>query len=224
MTAFHSEKRLWSEIKHGILKGYLPLFVNKLGRFQNHVYFIDGFAGPGKYDDGQKGSALISADIALNPLTKGSHDALRCINVEKNLAIFAKLEETTSEHVKRGLVENIQGEFEKQLPSILKKIDRNTALFFIDPFGTGGATSSILKQIAERKGITEVLVRFDDSRLKRLICFNKNDQAGYNPQATKTRVKFSERAFDLTDEDGIRAIIWEDPKASEILVRVYIDK
>jgi len=55
-SKFHAEVRLWSEIKHDILRKYLRLFVNKLGA-AGRVYYVDGFAGQGKYDDGKEGSA-----------------------------------------------------------------------------------------------------------------------------------------------------------------------
>jgi three-Cys-motif partner protein len=79
-SSFHADVRLWSEIKHDILRKYLRLFVNKLGS-AGRIYYIDGFAGQGKYDDGKEGSALIAARLAAKDAAKGK-DVLRCINVE----------------------------------------------------------------------------------------------------------------------------------------------
>ncbi len=116
MNGFHDAKTSWAKIKHGILSNYLPLFVNKTSLFKRPIYLVDGFAGAGKYEDGQPGSALISAKIAVNPQTEASRGLLHCINVEKNPAAFAKLEEVTKFCVDLGFVQNIKGEFEKNSP------------------------------------------------------------------------------------------------------------
>jgi three-Cys-motif partner protein len=223
MNDFHDAKTPWAKIKHGILSNYLPLFVNKTSLFKKTIYLVDGFAGAGKYDDGQPGSALISATIAVNPRTEASRGLLHCINVEKDPAAFAKLEEVTNFCVKLGFVNNIKGEFEKKLPEILATIEGDTALFFIDPFGTEGATADTLELISKRKGITEILIRFDDTRVKRLLNYNKNDPDGQNSRAAKTEEKFRQRVRLLTGETGITAALLKHPQAGSILVESYIE-
>src|SRR6266487_6240525 len=94
---------------------------------------------------------------------------LKCINCEKDPAVFARLQAATEEFVRAGIVQNIQGEFDARLPEILTIIQNSPALFFIDPFGTQGAELSTLQTIAHNARGREVLVRFDDTRLKRLI-------------------------------------------------------
>ena len=222
MQKFHSEKSPWAKIKHGILSRYLPLFINKTRLFQQKICLVDGFAGAGKYTSGEDGSAMISANIALHPITHSSAGYFHCLNVEKKKEAFDNLEAVTAEHRQRGLVQNIRGEFEKKLPDILKTIDGQTALFFIDPFGTQGVTASVLKQIAERKGVTEALVRFDDTRVKRLLNYNKEDLEGYNPQAARTAEKFLDRVAELTTEDAMRAVVLKDPNSGKIVVDEYI--
>jgi three-Cys-motif partner protein len=222
MSAFHADKKSWAKIKHSILGTYLPLFISKTRLFQKHVYLVDGFAGQGRYDDGEAGSALISADIALNPITVSNRGVFRCINVEKDPVFFSKLEEATKEHSKRGFVRNLKGEFEKTLPDILQSIEGETALFFIDPFGTEGATANTLSLISDQEGVTEALIRFDDTRVKRLINFNKNDLAGENIKAVKTAERFLERARKLTSEEGVKASLFKDPNAGRIIVEEYI--
>ena len=97
--SFHAEVRLWSEIKHDILRKYLRLFVNKLGA-SGRIYYIDGFAGQGKYDDGKEGSALIAARLAAEDAAKALVDGrieraeliksfCRLVTEEKGLYDFA---------------------------------------------------------------------------------------------------------------------------------------
>ena len=223
MTDFHKKKEPWAKIKHGILGRYIPLFANKTQLFQRPIYLVDGFAGPGRYDNGDPGSALISANFALNPHPSSLRGVFRCINVEKDKTCFAKLEESTQAHRTAGVVRNIPGEFEKKLPEILESIHQDTALFFIDPFGTAGATASTLRLISERKPVTEALIRFDDIRVKRLLAYNKNDLFGNNPRAFATAEKFFARASELTSGKGIEAALKNDPAAGRIIVQEYIN-
>jgi len=65
-TDFHATQRPWAVIKHGLLQ-YVELFLGKLGRAGKKVYYVDGFAGPGRLEDGSEGSPLTVARIAQNP-------------------------------------------------------------------------------------------------------------------------------------------------------------
>ena len=51
-------------MKHLILQGYLEAWYPKL-KFARRLVFIDGFAGPGEYLGGEKGSPLIALDAAI---------------------------------------------------------------------------------------------------------------------------------------------------------------
>ena len=46
---FHKAPKAWAQIKHSILGNYLSLFIGKLGR--KLIFYVDGFAGPGRLDD-----------------------------------------------------------------------------------------------------------------------------------------------------------------------------
>jgi hypothetical protein len=59
-----------TEVKHTILKEYLnawlPILTNhQIRTRKNDIIYIDGFAGPGKYQDGTKGSPIIAIDCLL---------------------------------------------------------------------------------------------------------------------------------------------------------------
>jgi hypothetical protein len=53
---FHKAPKAWAQVKHSILGNYLSLFLGKLGVSGKPVYYVDGFAGPGRLEDGSKGS------------------------------------------------------------------------------------------------------------------------------------------------------------------------
>lgn len=52
--------------KHEILREYLNAWYPKLGSWSGRINFIDGFAGPGRYSDGEPGSPIIAVETLLN--------------------------------------------------------------------------------------------------------------------------------------------------------------
>jgi three-Cys-motif partner protein len=211
---------------------YLHLFVNKLsygaskGENQRRIYFVDGFAGQGRYEDGKEGSALISARRAAE--AKGATAGiLRCINVEATHKTFENLEKHTSEYVASGFTRNIHADFEDALPKILQEIEGQTALFFIDPLGVKGSHFPILEQIAERKGTTEILLRFDDQRISRIV----GNSLGFRRRAKQESNAKYDRAADslvkllqgLATEETIQEALNSGKIDRDKLVRAFID-
>lgn len=204
---FHKERKAWFQIKHQIVGTYLSLFLGKLGKFGDRVYYIDGFAGQGKLDDGSEGSALIAAKLAAEPPQKSRQGLLHCINVEADSETFENLKKATATY--NHCVTNLQGTFQDKLPEILKLIGGQTAFFFIDPFGTQGAEISTLKALGTRQGKTEALVRYDDTRVKRLIMWSANNLDSLEEKHRKVAVGLSARVKQLTDEEAAEQVIHE---------------
>lgn len=63
---FFEERSTASRVKHMLLLRHLPVFAMKtsIGMTARRVYHLDGYAGPGMYDDASPGSPLIAADGA----------------------------------------------------------------------------------------------------------------------------------------------------------------
>ncbi|MEU1983277.1 three-Cys-motif partner protein TcmP [Nocardia sp. NPDC019395] len=61
MNNFHKTKKSAAVLKHAILDQYATPFASKTGRWStgNRVVFIDGYAGPGRYEDGEEGSGAM---------------------------------------------------------------------------------------------------------------------------------------------------------------------
>jgi three-Cys-motif partner protein len=221
---FHQARKTWSRIKHGILGSYLPLLLGKLGRPGEHVFYVDGFAGQGRYENGEDGSPLIAAKLAANPVQTSRRDVLRCINVEEKLDTYANLLEATKPYVEKGIVTNLLGTFEDHLPAILELAKSYPTFFFIDPFGTESAEISTLQIIASRRGKTEVLVRYDDTRVKRLIAWGRNNWTCLEERHRKTAEAFLQRVGKLTSDAAIEAFLNDDPAAREALITGYISE
>ena len=221
---FHKERRAWFQIKHQIVGTYLSLFLGKLGKFGDRVYYVDGFAGQGRLDDGTEGSALIAAKLAAEPVQKSRQGLLHCINVEAEAETFQNLKKSTAPYA--HWVTNLHGTFQEKLPEILKLIGTHTAFFFIDPFGTRGAEISTLKELGNRVGKTEALVRYDDTRVKRLIMWSANNLENLEEKHRKVALALSARVKELTDEEAAEkvqeeALLGSDSELRDRLIEGY---
>ena len=58
--------------KHLILKRYLDAWFPILGRFNDRINYIDGFAGPGEYEGGEDGSPLLAIEAARSHIDNGT--------------------------------------------------------------------------------------------------------------------------------------------------------
>ena len=70
--------------KHRVLKNYMDAWLPIMRTWNGRVLFIDAFAGPGKYADGEDGSPV----IALNSLIK--HSAISRMRGEINYVFIEK--------------------------------------------------------------------------------------------------------------------------------------
>lgn len=61
-VTFFKRKRPWSKYKDLILDYYLGPYLAKIARLGKPIAVVDCFAGPGKFNDNQRGSPLIIAD------------------------------------------------------------------------------------------------------------------------------------------------------------------
>lgn len=218
---FHQTSKSWATIKHTLIAKYLRLFVDKTGLNRERVYYVDAFAGPGKLDDGTPGSPVYAAEVAAN-LSGVRKGVLRCINIEPVKETFDSLKKATAEYEELGLVINISGHFQEKRGEVLKKLGGAPALFFVDPFGTEGAELSSLQELRSDSCIREVLVRYDDTRVKRLASWSANNLDALEPGTQKTAVAFQHRTSELTTQSAIQEWLQGNPDARQQLIDGYI--
>lgn len=161
--------------KHAILKRYLQAWMVILsqGRFPEILY-IDGFAGPGQYKNGEVGSPIIALQTALNyrpPLTANLH----FLFVEKDVDRAANLKSLIDRmSLPRNFHVKVEGEttFEDAFFKHYVYYQRSGRLIptfaFIDPFGWTGAPMSIIQIIMQNKSC-EVFVNFMYEEINRFI-------------------------------------------------------
>jgi three-Cys-motif partner protein len=161
--------------KHAILKRYLQAWMVILsqGKFREILY-IDGFAGPGEYKNGEVGSPIIALQNALNyrpPLTA----ILNFLFVEKDPARAAHLKSLIDKmglpsnfHVKVEGGTTFENAFAKHYLTYQRYGKLIPTFAFIDPFGWTGAPMSIVQAIMKHKSC-EVFVNFMYEEINRFI-------------------------------------------------------
>jgi three-Cys-motif partner protein len=163
---FFDELREWSERKLKILQGYIDPFVKVLGKPVHQVYYVDAFAGAGVYRDGEVGSAIRAAELALSYQQQGKPYRLKCINIESNKENFENLEANTAAY--KDLVLNLYGTFSENIGRVLAETSGSPALFFLDPFGVKGIDWDLVKKVIHRGNISDLWIRFDEQAVIRL--------------------------------------------------------
>lgn len=150
--------------KHAVLKSYLDAWFPILSRYNGRVLFIDGFAGPGEYQDGEEGSPLV-AIRCINEHTAGqSFKEIVCIFIEENRARANHLKEIIKSLKGSGgisekcevYVEN--GKFNETMTSVLAGLEAQKeeiapAFVMIDPFGVSDTPMSVIRKLFKNQRI-----------------------------------------------------------------------
>lgn len=168
---FFEEKQAGAVLKHGILHRYLHIFASKTGSTapEGRVYYLDGYAGPGVYGDGQPGSPAFATNTAekLAAIRK-----LHGIYIEKDADACASLKQLLEEKGHEHTILN--GTVEDQLDTALTVIGEKAPLFaFFDPFGVPLPMDELRKVLRGRTAIggpaVEILINFMYSGMRRTL-------------------------------------------------------
>jgi three-Cys-motif partner protein len=159
-----------TSVKHAILRRYLQAWLpiltqqannlrQQFGSLQSReILFIDGFAGPGEYAGKEPGSPLIAIQAAID------HNVpfpmpVRMLFIEHRADRFARLQTVIAPHLERAsqssnlrAVEPHLGDCDAVLNAMLDEYDRKNirfgpALAFLDQFGYGEVSMSLIKRI-----------------------------------------------------------------------------
>jgi hypothetical protein len=135
---FFEKKNSWSEIKDKLLGCYLAPYFQKLIKTRQPIFYVDCFAGKGKFDDGKPGSACIALaarDTCLGKTT-ALHDKSQIdvcfidINYADDLA-----QNTASFQRQNWKPFIIAGKYEEKIEEILSEKRGVNVFLYIDPYG-----------------------------------------------------------------------------------------
>lgn len=171
--------------KHALLRHYLGAWLPIMSRHQGRIIFIDGFAGPGVYSEGEHGSPL----VALHCLLEHRNSDPKCEYVflfnEADTERVAKLQEVLDsyEDERGGYPDNLKvvvrdRPFEDLVDELLDSVgDRSLAptLAFVDPFGFSGASMEQLQRLLQFDRC-ELLIYFGFNNINRFATSGKVDE------------------------------------------------
>ena len=153
-------------LKHGILTRYAIYFAGKVGKFRS-LAFIDGYAGEGRYADGNLGSPLLLASSAERAAKFGRNTKLAF--VEQDAGRHARLLQSLNDAgVQSDQV--LKGSFADSVEFLLDRYKGHGILVFVDPFGLAfdrPFLESILRRSASGQPI-DVLFHFSVHSVARM--------------------------------------------------------
>ncbi|HWR58274.1 MAG TPA: three-Cys-motif partner protein TcmP [Thermodesulfovibrionales bacterium] len=179
-------KKEQTQIKLNILEQYLRQWATIIGNNFTQGYYIDCFAGRGRYHkDGIKdcvpGSPLlaqkIASEVQAQKSKKGKNFRLKIIAIEADKRNIRSLNKFLKEGDPEGEVDikTEHGEFQRILPTIIRDIGSNPAFFFIDPYGIKipKDTLDLVIDRAETQGKTEIFLNYMSMGVKRVAGLTK---------------------------------------------------
>lgn len=143
-----------SRAKHVILRTYLDAWLPIMSKYNRRLVLVDGFAGPGRYKGGERGSPLIMLDAFLEHEYRDRIDAElvylfideradRVEHLEKEIAALSLPDQVRVQTV-RGAFEDV---FRETLGSLQEGGQELAPAFaFIDPFGYSDAPMDLTEQ------------------------------------------------------------------------------
>ncbi len=162
-----------TKVKHLILQKYLYAWLPIMGQSNDRIVYIDGFAGPGRYSQGEDGSPIIALKALLDhprfqdPDRRGGVEFI-FIESDAERADALREELTDLESGRRfpkWLKHAVKtGEFNTRMTEILDELKRerkqmDPTFAFIDPFGYKGLPLQTISRIVQNKRC-ECLINF----------------------------------------------------------------
>lgn len=142
--------------KHLIMKHYLDGWFPILGSSNTRLLFIDGFAGPGEYENGEPGSPLIALDSVRRHKAAGrlKRVEVTCLFIESDDASASHLKKLVSKQspVPETTCQVLSGSFDDHMTKVLDYIEEQQAMLapafvMIDPFGVKGSPMKLIGRI-----------------------------------------------------------------------------
>ena len=172
------QRQAHTEGKHLVLEHYLNAWFPILGQggWNRRIVFVDGFAGPGEYEDGEDGSPVVAMRVLAEHSAKIKAEVVFFF-IEKEHARAKHLKEVVADWQPR-LPENVtadvlEGLFDESMTDVLDALDEQgkqmaPAFVMIDPFGVKGLPMEVIRRILANSSC-EVYVSFMWETMERFV-------------------------------------------------------
>ncbi|MGY4983947.1 three-Cys-motif partner protein TcmP [Streptomyces sp. 900105755] len=171
---YWKDKALPSVLKHELLKRYLPQFGGMTGSHSQdkRVVYLDGYAGEGRYENGEPASAEIALRVAS--YFRARHGiTLECFFTEAQQKSFERLNKVVAHYQASKVVAHARrGEVDTVLDSVVQQAARAPLFLFLDPCGLvlpqRRLVDVLARQRPQKKPPTELLMNFSMMAVWRL--------------------------------------------------------
>jgi spore photoproduct lyase len=163
------QKEVQTISKHKIFENYLEPWAKIISNqpWFKDVYYVDAFAGTGKYvKTGEAGSPVIASNILLK--YQKPNCKFHCFCIEKNPKRFRVLEDSLRQFEGKLDIQKYNGEFLAFIDAVLNKISKSPAFFFIDPEGFSGMDFDKIEAILNLP-YKEILINFQYNAIQRWL-------------------------------------------------------
>lgn len=171
---YWADKALPSVFKHDLLKRYLPQFGGMTGTYSHdkRVVYLDGYAGEGRYENGDPASAEIALRVASS-LGRTPGLTLECFFSEPRTKSFGRLQDVVQLYVTRGVKAHAhRGEVDGVLDRVVARAAREPLFLFLDPCGLVLPQDRLVDVLARQRPQkwppTELLMNFSMMAVWRL--------------------------------------------------------
>lgn len=169
---FFETKKEWSVIKDRLLGCYIRPYFQKLLSTKIPIYYIDCFAGKGKFDDGEDGSPIIALKArkeALQSTNQKNINNIYTYFIDKKYANDLRV--NISSFIESDNSSIINGLFEEHIGDLLKNLRSKNVFLYIDPYGIEALDSQILFPLSNYGFASfEMLINFNSFGFFRDAC------------------------------------------------------
>lgn len=163
------QKEVQTVSKHKSFENYLEPWAKIISNqpWFKDVYYVDGFAGTGKYlKTGEAGSPVIASNILLK--YQKPNCKFHCFCIEKDPKRFGMLGDSLKQFEGKLDIQKYNGEFLAFIDTILTKINKSPAFFFIDPEGFSGMDFDKIENILDLPH-AEIFINFQYNAIQRWL-------------------------------------------------------
>lgn len=160
--------------KHEILRRYLEAWLPIMTMYNGRIIYLDGFAGPGEYTDGEPGSPIIAIQTFLShSFTSLRHKDVQFLFIEQDPARCRHLEQLLVVHRKAIQYQIFEGNFDETMTVLLRKLEETQTRLaptfaFIDPFGYSHTPMRTIRRLMSHPKC-EVLITFMYEEINRFL-------------------------------------------------------
>ena len=147
---FFKKLQPWSRIKNDLLAVYLVPYFAKISATRKKTFYVDCFAGKGKFEDGNDGSPFLAIKKRTEALSarKGNPAEIELAFIEKVHASELRKNLADAFPSVEGY-SVISGSFESDLAELLRGRTNQNLFLYVDPFGIKSLQFHVFKTLRE---------------------------------------------------------------------------